>query len=145
MRIFLAGIMQGSRQSASLYPQDYRERLTKILNEHFPDVEVYDPFANHPTSLHYTDEEGKKVFLGHNALCGEMDVIIAFLPEASMGTAIEIWEGWKHGAVVVTVSPMTSNWVVRFLGTRNYETLEELEGAIRDGSLRDVVLRSCCK
>lgn len=139
MRIFLAGIMQGSRQSESLHSQDYRQRLTQLLHQYLPEAEVYDPFANHPTSLHYSDEEGKRVFLGHNELCGQMDVIIAFLPEASMGTAIEMWEAWQNGVAVIAITPLTTNWVVRFLTHRVYSTLEEFENAARNGEVAELI------
>ena len=32
-----------------------------------------------------------------------------------MGTAIEMWEAYQHGAAVVTISPMRHNWAVKFL------------------------------
>lgn len=125
--------MQGSYREIRLHPQVYRIRLKKILEESVPDADVYDPFASHQNSVSYSDEVGKKVFLGHNYLCREMDVILAFVPEASMGTAIEIWEGSQHGAVVFTVTPLRTNWAVKFLSHKLYDSLEALEASIRSG------------
>ena len=139
MRIFLAGIMQGSKCADGIHAQDYRSRLTRVLNESLPEADVYDPYAAHNGSIAYSNDRGRSVFFGHNAMCREMDVILAFLPEASMGTAIEMWEGWQHGAVVIAVSPMTTNWIVRFLTHKVYDSLETLEQAIRSGEFTEIV------
>ena len=45
------------------------------------------------------------MFFRHNRMCREIDVLLAFVPEASMGTAIEMWEAYQHGAAVITISP----------------------------------------
>lgn len=133
MRIFLAGIMQGSYRDMRLHSQEYRTILKTFLESHIPDAEVYDPFESHQDSVNYSDDVGKKVFLGHNSLCGKMDVILAFVPEASMGTAIEIWEGWKHGAAVFIITPLVKNWAVKFLSHHLYASLEELEADVESG------------
>ena len=39
------------------------------------------------------------MFERHNDMCREVDVVIAFVPEASMGTAIEMWEAYQHGGL----------------------------------------------
>ena len=90
MKFFLAGIMQGSHQGLALHAQDYRARLKALLAQYFPTAEIYDPLADHTNSLDYDEEQGRRVFLHHVQLCGEVDVVLAFLPEASMGTAIEM-------------------------------------------------------
>src|SRR5579871_2011633 len=100
MRFFLAGIMQGSHRGPLLHNQDYRRRIEELLLEHFPTAEVYDPLANHADSLSYDDETGSRVFFYHNRLCREVDVVLAFVPEASMGTAIEMWEANQSGRIV---------------------------------------------
>jgi hypothetical protein len=61
--------------------------------------------------------------------------VLAFVPEASMGTAIEMWEARRHGRAVIAVSPMHLNWAVKFLSDALYADLDELEAAIRDGAL----------
>ena len=139
MRVFLAGIMQGSFHEEKLHSQEYRVYFRNLLEANIPGVDVFDPFEGHSDSIHYTDEVGKKVFLRHNSLCREMDVILAFVPEASMGTAIEMWEGNQNGAVVVTVSPLNRNWAVRFLSDRIYATPEELEKDVRSGEFQRFV------
>ncbi len=139
MRVFLAGIMQGSFREMKLHSQDYRSYFRDLLEANLPGVDVFDPFEGHTDSIRYTDETGKKVFLGHNYLCREMDVILAFVPEASMGTAIEMWAGNQNAAVVVTVSPLNLNWAVKFLSDRIYATPEDLEKDVRSGEFQRFV------
>lgn len=135
MRFFLAGIMQGSHLGAAIHNQDYRSRLKGLLAEHFPLAEIYDPLADHANSLDYDDELGRRVFLHHNRLCREVDVVLAFVPEATMGTAIEMWEAYSAGRVVVTISPLKHNWAVRFLSHELYADVEEFESALVEGRL----------
>lgn len=135
MRFFLAGIMQGSHLGAILHNQDYRARLKALLAEHFPQAEIYDPLADHANSLDYDDEHARTVFFHHNQLCTSVDVVVAFVPEASMGTAIEMWEAHRHGRAVVAISPLKHNWAVKFLSHEVYEDLEQFEHAIVSGRL----------
>jgi len=142
MRIFLAGIMQGSHLGAVLHAQDYRGRIKNLLRQHLPDAEIYDPLADHADSLEYDDARGREVFFKHNRMCGEVDVVLAFVPEASMGTAIEMWEAYRHGRRVATVSPLVHNWAVRFLSHVHYHDEAELESALKNGDfLRAVTAR----
>ena len=127
MRIFLAGIMQGSHLGAVLHNQDYRSRLKSLLVAHLPGAAVYDPLADHANSLDYDFARGREVFLHHNAMCGQVDLVIAVIPEASMGTAIEIWEAHRHGRTVIAISPLSHNWAVRYLSDRIYADLESFE------------------
>ncbi len=136
MRFFLAGIMQGSLTEPTLHAQDYRGHLKRLIEAHFPEADVYDPLANHGDSIAYDDTTGRDVFFGHNRMCREVDVLIAFVPEASMGTAIEMWEANQHGAAVLSISPMVHNWAVKFLSHEIYEDLQACERAVADGSMR---------
>jgi hypothetical protein len=135
MRIFLAGIMQGSHVTAALHEQDYRQRLYDLLVSHLPGATVYDPLADHRGSLDYDADRGRQVFLHHIQLCREVDVVLAFVPEASMGTAIEMWEAYHNGRVVIAVSPMKHNWAVKFLSHQLYADLDEFEQALASGQV----------
>ncbi len=141
MRFFLAGIMQGSLRAASLHDQDYRPRLIRLLAERFPQAEIHDPLALHSGSLAYDESRGREVFFGHNRLCGEVDVLVAFVPEASMGTAIEMWEAYRHGRCVVSISPLEHNWVIKFLSHVRYHDVAEFEAALADGGLASLIER----
>lgn len=139
MRFFVAGIMQGSHLGEVLHYHGYRERLRQLLSEHFPEAEIYDPLDDHRDSLSYDDQRGREVFLGHNRMCAEVDVVVAFVPEASMGTGIEMWEAWRHGRTVWTISPMAHNWVIRFCSERVFADLDSFEAALREGELQRLV------
>ena len=135
MKIFLAGIMQGSHLGAVLHNQNYRDDLKALLKECIPDAEVYDPLADHADSLDYDDDMGRSVFMKHNRMCAEVDVLIAFVPEASMGTAIEMWEAHRAGKRVITISPLTHNWAVRFLSDIVYSDMDAFRDALISGKL----------
>lgn len=134
--LFLAGIMQGSHRQAVLHDQDYRARLVRRLAESLPEASVYDPLADHGQSLDYDERQGRMVFFNHNRMCREVEVLLAIVPEASMGTAIEMWEAHQAGRTVIAVSPLSHNWAVRFLSHLRYDTLEEFEAALADGQVR---------
>jgi hypothetical protein len=135
MQIFLAGIMQGSHLGAVMHHQGYRGRLKEMLARHLPHAKVYDPLADHEQSLDYDHDQGRAVFLHHNRMCGEVDVLIAFVPEASMGTAIEMWEAWRNGRVVVAISPLAHNWTIRFCSHILYADVEAFEAEVASGEL----------
>lgn len=134
MRFFLAGIMQGSHLGTALHDQDYRDRIKQLLREHLPHVELYDPLDDHRNSLDYDDQRGRAVFFHHTGLCREVDVVLAFVPQASMGTAIEMWEAYGAGKVVVTISPLAHNWAVKFLSHALYPDLETFEAEVTSGA-----------
>jgi hypothetical protein len=135
MQFFLAGIMQGSHTEAMLHDQDYRERITRLIEQSFPHAAVYDPRANHSESLGYDDAMGKRVFFHHNGMCRQIDVLLAFVPAASMGTAIEMWEAYQHGAAVITISPLRHNWAVKYLSHALYADMEAFEAALQRGEV----------
>jgi len=139
MRFFLAGIMQGSLTEATVHDQDYRQHIKELLEAHFPDTDVYDPFAGHSESIRYDEATGREVFLRHNKMCREVDVLLAFVPEASMGTAIEMWEAYQHGAAVIAISPLRHNWAVKFLSHALYDGVPEFESALTSGEVRSRV------
>ena len=139
MRIFLAGIMQGSRAEKGIAAQDYRAELTRILRQHLDGVEIVDPFALHPDSVDYSDDAGKRTFLGLTKAAEEAEVLIAYLPEASMGTAIEIWQAYNNRRKIFTISPLGENWVVKFLSSRVFVDLDEFAEFVASGEFRRAV------
>lgn len=118
--------MQGSTLDPEVLPQDYRKPLAKAMVEGFPSAEVYDPWADHNDSLNYSDDDSRSVFLRHNDMCRHSDLLIAFVPEASMGTAIEMWEASQGGAKVVAITRMIHNWAIRFTSDLIYPDMESL-------------------
>ena len=139
MKFFIAGIMQGSHTRMLLHDQDYRRHIRELIEEHFAEAEVYDPLAAHSDSVSYDDETGRETFFGHNKMCGEVDVLVAFVPEASMGTAIEMWEAYRHGAAVIAISPLKLNWAVKFLSHKIYADLAAFEAAVQSGEAAELI------
>jgi hypothetical protein len=135
MRLFLAGIMQGSHAAKRLHDQDYRAHLKALLAAHLPELDLYDPLSDHNNSLEYGPQRGREVFFHHNRMCRAVDVLLAFVPEASMGTAIEMWEAHQHGAAVISISPLKHNWAVRFLSHARYDDLEQFAAALAGGEV----------
>lgn len=135
MRFFIAGIMQGSLTKSAMHDQDYRKSITTLIQRHFPQADVYDPLADHAKSLGYDRATGKSVFFHHNRMCAEVDVLVAFVPEASMGTAIEMWEAHRHGAAVVTISPLKHNWAIKYLSHALYADIGQFEAAVQNGEV----------
>ena len=140
MRFFLAGIMQGSHRTNELHGQDYRGWLRQLLRDHFPDSHIYDPLTDHQNSVDYDARRGREVFYFHNRLCRDVDVLVAYVPEASMGTAIEMWEAYEHGrGLVLAISPLTHNWAIRFCSHAVYPDLDAFATAVRNGEIARLV------
>jgi hypothetical protein len=135
VKIFLSGIIQGSNLGRELNDQGYRHAIKDILRAHCPAVEVVCPMDLHPDSVDYAPDLGKETFLTLVQEAKATDALIAYLPSASMGTAIEIWEAYRAGMPIYTITPMTTNWVINFFSTRVFETLPEFEFFVSQGGL----------
>ena len=139
MKVFLAGIIQGSKKSETVHSQDYRSHIKAFLKANIPGIEIVDPVDGHEESINYDDTRAREVFFGHLAMIDSCDLLIAFLPEASMGTAVEMTEAYEKQIPIITVSPMTINWVVRLFSWRIFETIEGFEQFIRDNNIDDII------
>jgi hypothetical protein len=135
MRIFIAGIMQGSRIDHRIDDQNYRRIITEAILEHHPDVEIVDPNELHPDGVDYDDVRAKTTLLEMAELAGQADLVVAYAPRASMGTAIEIWEAFRAGIPVVTVSLMSANWVIKHLSSVLLPDLRAFRTWVADGGL----------
>jgi len=67
---------------------------------------------------------------------GRADIVVAYLSQASMGTAIEMWRAYEKGVPVLTISALAENWVVNFLSTRVFPTMDEFAVFIEQGGLK---------
>jgi molybdopterin converting factor small subunit len=124
-RVFIGGIMQGSRRENTIDAQDYRQIIGQCLRRQLPDVEVIDPLELHPNSVDYDTDEARQTLIALAQTAGQSDAIVVFVPEASMGTALEMWEAYRGGKPIFAISPMIYNWVVRGLATRVFADMEE--------------------
>jgi nucleoside 2-deoxyribosyltransferase len=138
MKIFFAGIIQGSSLNKDIHSQDYRSRIKSLLLDTYPDIEIFDPFENHRNSVDYDNKTAEVTFHKHLEEIEKSDLLLAFLPEASMGTAIEIWAAYSRRIPVLTISPMTTNWVIRLFADKNFETIEAFGRFIQENDLRNL-------
>lgn len=140
--VFLAGIMQGSLPD-TMHEQTYRAQIAEMLHAHLDPIRVYDPFTQHPESLTYDLVTSQRVFLELMERAGQADLLVAFLPEASMGTAIEMWMAHHAGAYVVAVTPLEKNWVVMTLADTIVPDLDHLRSLVTSGALSEWLSAKC--
>jgi molybdopterin converting factor small subunit len=143
-RIFIGGIMQGSRRENTIDTQDYRRLIGACLRQHLPGVEVVDPFELHPDSVNYDRAEARRTLINLAQAAGRADAVIAYVPQASMGTALEMWEAYRAGRPIFAISPMNHNWVIQCLSARVFADIDEFCAFVANGdferSLRSAAL-----
>ena len=139
MRVFLAGIMQGSIVHNDVHAQSYREFLTDLLRTNVDAVDVFDPWAVYPNSHEYEEALVRDVLLANIAEAARSDLVVAYLPQASMGTALEMWEAYHQGRPVITISPLVHNWVIKGLSTRVLADLAEFRTFVESGEFERVL------
>ena len=125
MKIFIAGIMQGSKKGHGIQSQDYRQRIRAAVKIQHPEVECVDPFSRHPDSVTYDADRARQVLFEMAAAAGSADIVIAYLPSASMGTALEMIRAYDNGKTIISISPMAQNWLVRAVSAIIFPTLDE--------------------
>jgi hypothetical protein len=54
-----------------------------------------------------------------------------------MGTAIEMWEAFRHGRVVLAISPLVHNWTVKYCSHALFPDLDAFEGALEAGQVAE--------
>lgn len=138
-RFFLAGIIQGSKQGFDVCDQTYRARLKSILKQGFTDCELLCPVEEHPNSVRYTNEEARVTFFANVKKAKESTAVVVYLPEASMGSGIEMWEAYRAGIPIFTITPMRTNWVVRILSHRIFPNIEAFEEFVVSGEMKKLL------
>ena len=132
--------MQGSLAEAAIHDQSYRVAIGAAIKARFTEAEIIDPLELHPDGgLSYGPDKARQTLLEMVEEAAQADVLIAYLPEASMGTAVEMWQAHRGGKPVITISPLTENWVVRFLSTRVFPSLEAFEYFVAEGELEKLL------
>ncbi len=141
-RVFIAGIMQGSLRENGMIEQNYRQTISAFLQQHVPDIEIVDPGALHPNSVSYTAEEARRTLIDLTQEAGRVDVLIAFVPEASMGTALEMWEAYQNQRPIFTISPLIHNWVVKSLSTQVFADMDSFREFVASGEFASCLRRA---
>ena len=141
MHVFIAGVMQGARLDDQVDDQNYRVRITEALQTHLPDVHISDPWALNPGSVDYDDARARRTFLDMTRLAGKADLLIAYLPTVSMGTAMEMWQAYQADTYIVAVTPHVHHWAIRFTADEILPDLGSLFAKIEDGTISRVLQR----
>ena len=139
MKVFLAGIIQGSIVAADIHRQDWREPIKQALARHLPQAEVYCHYSEHPQSIAYDLPDIRATLADGIARATESDVLVAYVPAASMGTAIEMYAAGGAGAVVLTIGPLKANWVIRAYSDRVFEDVDAFEAFLASGELESLL------
>lgn len=139
MKIFLAGIIQGSLAEATIHDQDWRVPIKRIIARRLPEASVYCHYSHHPNSITYELPLICQTLAQGICEAALSDLVVAYVPSASMGTAVEIYEAFRHGAVVLTITPLAANWVLRAYSDRIFATVEQLDAFLASGELADLI------
>lgn len=139
MHIFIAGVMQGSRLDDQIDGQDYRLTIARSIKDHIPQARITDPWALNPNSVDYNEERARETFLTMTAQAGEADVLIAYLPIVSMGTAMEMWEAYRTDTYIIAITPHVHHWAIRFTADEIVPDLSTMLELIENGHLSDVL------
>lgn len=139
MNVFLAGIIQGSLVEATINNQDWREPIKQTLARHVPQAKVYCHYSEHPNSITYDLPEIRTTLADGIARAAACDLLIAYVPSASMGTAIEMYDAYRGGAAVVAVTPLAANWVIRAYSHRIVADVAAFDALAACGELTRLV------
>jgi hypothetical protein len=137
MKIFIGGIMQGSTKGHGIQGQNYRQQIREAIQVLHHDAEIIDPFSLFPDSVTYDDTRAKKVLFEMADEAGSSDIIIAYLPKASMGTALEMIRAYDNGKIIISITPMEANWVIRAVSTKVFPTLEDFLSWVHKTQLKE--------
>lgn len=135
MHVFIAGVMQSIRTDDQIDDQSYRVRISRALEKHVPGVRITDPWALNPNSIGYEPEQARYTFLTMTKEAGQADLLIAYLPVPSMGTAMEMWEAFQAQTYIIAVTPLIHHWAVRFTANEIVPDLDNLLAEIENGRI----------
>jgi len=139
VQVFIAGIMQGSRMDRYIDDQDYRRSIAEAFQARRAGVEIMDPNELHPNGVDYDDELAKTTLLEMANLASQVDLVVAYVPQASMGTALEMWKAFEAGVPIVTISPMSANWVIKHLSSVVLPDMDAFRAWVADGGFDKLV------
>jgi hypothetical protein len=141
VRVFIAGIMQGSRLDRFIDEQNYRRIIAQAIQDYDASASIIDPNELHPNGVNYGDAKAKATLVENAELAAQADLLVAYAPQASMGTAIEMWQAFRARVPIVTVSPLGANWVVKHLSDVVLPDLSAFRSWVEDGGLPTLLSR----
>ena len=141
MRVFIAGVMQASIPGKGIVDQTYRSDIGDLLRARWPELDVIDPIVLHPNSVEYDDELAKSTLFALLDIAAGSDLVVAYLPQASMGTALEMYRAYNQGIPVISLSPLRENWVVRALSRRVFPDIPSFAAHVATLTAPEQLLR----
>lgn len=142
---FVSGVMGGSGEGKSnlsgvaVESQDYRAQMREAILAADPTATIVDPaelvktrsISLHPSGpVDWSSDIAVATMFGECCdLAARCDVIISYLPSASMGSAVELHAAHESGKLVLVVAPgenMKRNWVIRVYADHVFDSIEEL-------------------
>ena len=125
------------KHEADLVPQNYRQQIADVIQKKDPQAVIVDPLdalkhraeqmGHTIDDINASDEAVRDAFTEVIEMVKDCDVIVSNLPEASMGSAIELWEAQKANLQIFTISPMKDNWTIRSVTDHNFLDLVDFE------------------
>lgn len=144
---FLSGVMQGKKADGDgvegTVNQDYRAEMNSAIKACDASATVVEPWdlvgelckevyaEGTPQSEYFKDDAHvRKAFGIVVEAAAAADVVISYLPEASMGSAVEIHAARQNNRTILAVAPgsMAGNWVVRSYADHTFSSIDELRG-----------------
>ena len=139
MKIFISGVMQGSKKGHRIKGQGYCQVISDAIKIRHPNAEIYDPFSMFPDSVEYGDQRAKQVLFELADTAASADIVIVYLPEASMGSALEMIRAYDNGKTIISISTMEQNWFVRAVSFKLFPSLDDFCAWIQQTQLEKLI------
>ena len=145
MKIYISGVMQGSIKGKGIQGQGYRQIISDAVSVLHPNAEIYDPFSVFPNSVEFDDHKAKEALFLMAEEAAASDILIAYLPEASMGTALEMVRAYDNDKVIISISTLEKNWFIRAVSEKIFVSLDEFCDWVQQRNLSEWVSEACEK
>jgi hypothetical protein len=142
MKIYISGVMQGSEKGLGIQGQAYRQVIVDALKIRHPEAEIYDPFSLFPDSVTYDDQRARQTLFEMADEAAAANILIAYLPEASMGTALEMIRAYDNGKTVISITSLEKNWFIRAVSAKIFPSLDDFCAWIAQTHLSELIPRA---
>jgi len=142
MKIFISGVMQGSIKGKGIQDQGYRQMIRDAIKILHPQVVIYDPFSVFPDSVEFDNQRAKQTLFSLAEEAASADILIAYLPEASMGTALEMMRSYDQGKTIISITPLEKNWFILAVSSKIFTSLDEFCAWVQQTNLSKLIAGS---
>jgi hypothetical protein len=70
----------------------------------------------------------------------EADLLIAYLPLPSMGTAMEMWQAFQANTYIIAITPFAHHWAIRFTANEILPDLDSLFRLLENGRFQQEII-----